>query len=173
MQLNMATLRQMLVAVLGVDEKYIVPRQGNWFNPQAELPADQKPRTWCGYMIENDEPLDLPHYEPDADGSEPENYSVQHRNAWIALQFVGPEAETTAQSVGHWLQRQDVQDQLDRFDARLYSDSRVSPVAFAQQGANTVIAYTVRIRILWKSVIHADQQIVRQASFEGVIDYDV
>ena len=168
MQLTATTLRQMLVAILKVPEAYIVPRQGNWWNPQAGLPLAQRPQTWCAYAIESDVPVTKPYYEPEEDDSGDQvNVSVQQRAANVALQFVGPDAELVAQSVGHWLQREDVAEQLDLVSGRLFTDGTITTVDFAQDGANTVKAYTVRIRILWASTVVADQALVRSAVFEG------
>ena len=48
MELNQTTLRGILAAILSVDQKYVVPKQGNWFNPQE---ANANIENWCAYQI--------------------------------------------------------------------------------------------------------------------------
>ena len=168
--LNAATLRDMLAKILAVDPSYVVPRQGTWWNPQLDPSLLATPRTWCAYRIEADGPLDAPFYADEEESGDRVNLSVARRVARVALQFVGPDAEEWARGTAHWLMRQDVADQLDRVGGRLFgAPSDVSSVDFYQDGANTVIAYTVRLRVAWVSEIVADQPIVRGAQFEGEV----
>ena len=59
MELNQTTLRGILAAVLSVDPKYVVPKQGNWWNPQ----DGQRNIEWCAYQI-NDATDPAPHLFP-------------------------------------------------------------------------------------------------------------
>ena len=160
--LNEAFLLSVLPGILALDPKYVVPRQGNWYNPQDHLEPMEKPMTWCAFAIEDDVPVDAPHYVTDP--LDPtKNWSVQHRIATVSLQFVGPRAMASAASVGHWLHRQDVFEALSEIDARLIgSASAVSVVDFAQEGANTVKAYTVRVRVAWASEIETGQTLTTE-----------
>jgi hypothetical protein len=155
--LDEAFLLSILPGILALDPKYVVPRQGNWYNPQDHLEPMEQPKTWCAFAIEDDVPIDAPHYalDPLNPGA---NWSVQHRIAAVALQFVGTRAKASATSIGHWLHRQDVFAALSQIDGRLIgSESKISTVDFVQEGANTVKAYTVRIRIAYASEIETGQ----------------
>lgn len=170
-QLSMETLGDMLVHVLKVDAKFIVPKQGNWWNPQTRTADGSKPATWCAYRIEDDPALLMPYYETDTDDSagELENVSVAQSVARVVLQFVGPRAHELAQNVKHWPQRTDVSTQLARVSGSLFSDISVTPIDFAQEGENTVIAWTVRMRIRWASTLVAEQPIVTSATLGGEV----
>lgn len=172
-ELNQTTLRDFLSAALSLDEMYIVPLQGNWFQPQDMLSTPDKPMTWCAYRIESSVPLDIPYYEP-APATDREdgdnNWSVQHKVATIHLQFVGDLAEDLANSVGHWLHSGAVRQQLDIVGGQLYGDSGdVRATDFYQEGANSVLAYNVRFRIVWASTIETAQPLMPDMAFEGGI----
>jgi len=151
MELNQTSLRTILATVLSVDPKYVVPKQGNWWNPQDQL-TEPKPSTWCAYRIGAALPLTLPFYDVDAISGE--HISVEHRVATITLQFVGAQAEDLANSVGHWIHRQDVRVQLATISAQLYGDSSAVTVTdFSQEGNNDVLAYNTSFRLVWASRI--------------------
>ena len=57
MDLTQDVLRGMLATIFAVDPMYVLPRQGNWFNPQDMLPTAEKPKTWVAFDIEFDKPL--------------------------------------------------------------------------------------------------------------------
>jgi hypothetical protein len=161
--LDEAFLISILPGILALDAQYVVPRQGNWWNPQDHLEPMAQPKTWCAFAIEDDVPVDAPHYAPDP-ANPGANWSVQHRIATVALQFVGSRAKASATSVGHWLHRADVFAALSQIDGRLIgSASAISVVDFVQEGANTVKAYTVRIRIAYASEIETGQTLTTVA----------
>ena len=169
--LTMDTLGDMLTHILKVDPKYIVPRQGNWWNPQSRTADGSKPATWCAYRIEDDPALIMPYFEGDTDDSsgEPETVSVAQSVARIALQFVGPDGEIVADSVKHWPKRSDVDAQLARVSGSLFSDIVKTPIDFAQEGANTIIAWTVRLRIRWASILATPQQKITSVQVTGEV----
>ena len=152
----MANLRATLATVLGVDPQYVVPRQGNVFNPQAGEPNPARPRTWCGFRIDGERTVTAPHYVPN--GTPAKNYSVVHKTATVSLQFVGDQAEDLANSVAHWPHDAVAQDAFGAYDGRVFADSGDIVVTdFDQQGANTVLAYNVRIRIVWADEIDSQE----------------
>ena len=57
-----AVLEGILATILACDSKYVIPRQGNWYNPQDNTADPLKPDTWCGYAIEDEDPFDQPFY---------------------------------------------------------------------------------------------------------------
>ena len=125
MRLNTKNLRNTLVTILGVDPDYVVPKQGNWFNPQGTENSAQKPRTWCAFRINGERNVTLAHYTSDAT---PKNYSVVHKTGQLSLQFVGDKAEDLANSVAHWIHRQDVQDAFAVYDGKIFAKDRKSVV---------------------------------------------
>jgi hypothetical protein len=169
MDLTLDTLRGMLVAIFGVDEKYVVPRQGDWFNPQDMLPTAEKPMTWLAFDIEDDTPIDLAHFQGDP-ASGAGNDSVQHRTARITLQFVGTRGHTMALTVGHWIHNQKVRDQLALVEGQLYGDSgSVRTSDFYQDGENTVKAYNVTVRVAWTSRVATGQGLMESLQFQGKV----
>lgn len=165
--LNEETLAPMLATILDLDPSFVVPKQGNWFNPQDMTPTPQKPMTWCAYAIDDEEPIDLPHYVAD---STPANWSVQHKRARLVLQFVGTDAKRLASSVGHWVLRQSAQDQFALVDGRIMGDSgRVRATDFYQDGENTVKAYNTSVGIIYASEIETGQDVVTEVDFQGVV----
>jgi hypothetical protein len=169
-ELNQTTLRQILSAILNVDPKYVVPKQGNWWNPQDSLSTPDKPKTWCAYRIEAEQPLDIAYYEQaDATNFQGKaNFSVQHKVATISLQFVGDLAEDLAGSVGHWSHNGSVREQLEQVGGQLYGDSGLVTVSeFFQDGLNTVLSYNVRIRIVWASTVETAQPPMPDMVFGG------
>jgi hypothetical protein len=166
--LTSETLRDMLVAIFGVDEKYVVPKQGNWWNPQDMLSTPDKPKTWVAYSIEDDRPVDVVHYQPSDNGTSPD--SVQHRIANCVLQCVGERAHDLALSVGHWIHNPVAQAQFYMVEGRLMGDvGRVTCTDFFQDGLNTVKAYNVAFRIAWTSRIASNQGLMENIVFEGEV----
>jgi hypothetical protein len=169
MDLTQDVLRGMLATIFAVDPMYVLPRQGNWFNPQDMLPTAEKPKTWVAFDIEFDKPLDIVHYQGNA-GSGFGNDSVQHRTANIVLQLVGTRAHSLAYSVGHWIHNQTVRDQLALIEGQLFGDvGAITTTDFHQDGANTVKAYNVRFRVVWVSRIPTGQGLFEDVAFQGKV----
>ena len=85
MELNQTTLRGILAQILSVDPKYVVPKQGNWWNPQDKL---QNIENWCAYQIKSNKPRTSPFYDEGKDNSTPVNGVAVLKIAEIDLQFV-------------------------------------------------------------------------------------
>lgn len=171
MELNQTTLRGILAAVLSVDPKYIVPKQGNWWNPQS---ANANIENWCAYQIRRNRPRTSPFYDK---GSNTVNNSKTAVNsvavlkiADIDLQFVGPQSEEIANSVAMWPFRSDVKAQFAQVHGAIMNDEfdAVSS-AFYQEGANTVMAWNVTIRILWYSILDTTQGQMPQLTLQGKV----
>jgi len=164
-ELNQQTLRGILARITSVNEKYIVPKQGNWWNPQERAAA---PDTWCAYIIRSNKPRTMPFYNVSTDGMT--NGVVTEKIASIDLQFVGPQAETIAQSVALWPLRQDVADALKTVQgALLNTDMEARSSNFYQDGANNVVAWNVSIKVLWFQGIDTTQGRMPIATLNGTI----
>lgn len=169
MELNQTTLRGILAAVLSVDEKYIVPKQGNWWNPQS---ANANIENWCAYQIRRNRPRTVPFYE---EGSNTVNNTTSAVNsvavlkiADIDLQFVGPQSEEIANSVAMWPFRSDVKKEFQKVHGAIMNDEYDAiSSAFYQEGANTVMAWNVTISVLWYSILDTDQGRMPQLTLQG------
>lgn len=152
MELNLTSLRPILARILSLDEAYVVPKQGNFWNPQEQL---TKPDTWCAYLIRSNTPRTKPFYS----ATSGVNAVYVEKIARIDLQFVGPQAEAMAGNVAFWPLRKDVQDEFSTVRGsvmRTDMDARSS--VYFQDGRNTVIAWNTGIRVLWWSVVETGQK---------------
>lgn len=164
MELNQTTLRGILAQVLSVNEKYIVPKQGNWWNPQEN---QQNIKNWCAYQIRSNRPRTAPFYN--AKGNT--NRVVVEKVAEIALQFVGPDSEAIAESIAAWPLRGDVKAAFQTVQGSLlYDDMNAVASTFYQDGNNTVIAWNVTIRVLWCSITETTQPKMPGLFLEGKIN---
>lgn len=165
MELNQTTLRGILASITSVDQRFIVPKQGNWWNPQEQT---VKPDTWCAYMIRSNRPRTLPFYNKSTDGQV--NGAITEKIATIDLQFVGPQAEQIAQNVALWPLRSDVAAQFKTVQGALLPDDLEARSSnFYQDGNNSVIAWNVSIRILWYSILDTTQGKMPQTTLNGVV----
>lgn len=153
MELNQTTLRGILAAVLSVDPKYVVPKQGNWWNPQT---ANANIENWCAYQIRSNQPRTAPFYHQTLEG---QNGVVVEKIAQIDLQFVGPQSEDLANSVAMWPLRSDVKAQLATVHgAILYNGMTAVSSPFYQEGLNTVMAWNTQINVAWYSIQDTTQK---------------
>ena len=166
MALTQKTLRGILAKVLSVDEKLIIPKQGNWWNPQENA---NKPATWCAYMIRSNVPRTVPFYTSGNEGKT--NCAVTEKIATIDLQFVGTQSEELAQSVALWPLRSDVQDAFAEVRGAVMNDSMEAVSSnFYQDGNNTVLAWNVTFRVLWYHVIDTAQGKMEAVLMDGKIN---
>lgn len=171
MELNQTTLRGILATIFNVDQKYIVPKQGNWFNPQE---ANANIENWCAYQIRENRPRTTPFYNV---GEQTVNNAKQKINgvavlkiADIDLQFVGPQSEELAASVAAWPLRTDVAAQFKTVQGAILNgefDAISSP--FMQDGNNTVLAWNTTIRVQWYSIIDTNQGAMPMVNLNGKI----
>ena len=166
MELTQKTLRGILVKVLSVDEKLIIPKQGNWWNPQENA---NKPATWCAYVIRSNVPRTVPFYTSGNEGKT--NCAVTEKIATIDLQFVGTQSEELAQSVALWPLRSDVQDAFADVHGTVMNDSMEAVSSnFYQDGNNNIIAWNVTFRVLWYHIIDTAQRKMEAVVMNGKID---
>jgi hypothetical protein len=167
MELNQTTLRGILAAILSVDQKYVVPKQGNWFNPQEANPNIEN---WCAYQIRQNRPRTLPFYDAGTEGNTQKNAGAVLKIADIDLQFVGPQSEQLANSVAFWSLRSDVQQQLEQVHGAILNDEydAISSI-FIQDGNNTVMAWNTSIRVQWYDILETNQGRMPGLIFDGKI----
>lgn len=171
MELNQTTLRGILAAVLSVDPKYVVPKQGNWWNPQSK---EANIANWCAYQIKSNRPRTAPFYNEGSVTQQsittPVNGVAVLKIAEIDLQFVGPQSEELANSVAMWPFRSDVKIQFQTVHGAIMTDEYDAISSyFHQDGANTVMAWNTTIRVLWYSILDTSQGPMPALTLEGNI----
>jgi hypothetical protein len=171
MELNQTTLRGILATIFNVNEKYIVPKQGNWFNPQE---ANANIENWCAYQIRQNRPRTVPFYNVGSQTSGQITTKVNAvavlKIAEIDLQFVGPQSEALAESIAMWPFRTDVAAQFKTVQGAIMNDEYdaiSSP--FMQDGNNTVLAWNTTIRVLWYSIQDTNQGPMPALTLNGKI----
>ena len=172
MELNQTTLRGILAAILSVNEKYVVPKQGNWFNPQE---ANANIENWCAYQIRQNRPRTLPFYDVGTQRQGQVETKVNGgavlKIADIDLQFVGPRSEELANSVAFWPLRSDVQAQFKTVQGAILNDEYDAVSSFfMQEGNNTVMAWNTSIRVQWYSLLDTNQGRMPSLLFQGKVN---
>lgn len=168
MELNQTTLRGILATILSAEQEYIVPKQGNWWNPQEA--STVRPKTWCAYVIRSNRPVTAPWFEPGEIEGVPANRAFVNKIANIDLQFVGPQAEELAQSVAYWPSRADVAEALAGIGgAIMYTDMDARSASFYQDGANNVLSWNVSIKVHWVQEMYTGQGPITGADLGGNI----
>ena len=172
MELNQTTLRGILAAILSVDPKYVVPKQGNWWNPQSK---DANIANWCAYQIKSNKPRTVPFYtegtQTQNNATTPINSAAVLKIADIDLQFVGPKSEELANGVAFWPFRSDVKTQLKQVHGSIMNDEYDAVSSyFHQEGTNTVMAWNVTIRVLWYSILESSQGRMPALTLEGKVN---
>lgn len=167
MELNQTTLRGILAAITSVSQDHIVPKQGNWWNPQENAGNIEN---WIAYQIRSNKPKIAPFYvETEKNGSPVNSVAVQ-KIAIIDLQFVGPDSEDLAQNVSMWPLRSDVKEAFQTIrGAIMYTDMDAQSSTFYQDGNNTVVSWNVQIEVNWYSVLDTNQGAMPELQFEGKI----
>lgn len=114
--LDASSLRDILIQVYGVDEKYIVPISTNWFVPT--LDPEEKIGTWIGYRVISKRPL-VRAYQSGV-------YMEKSIRVEFRLSFVGPEAEKLADQTLMWDDRTDIQEIFGKHKAQINYRDRTS-----------------------------------------------
>jgi hypothetical protein len=161
-QVNQEELRTFLSTVFGIDEKYVVPKQFNWYNPQSYLTKEEQPLTWVAYKIKENNPIttNFPVIE-DID-SVLIQYKASYNIAKIELQFIGVRAEEYANSIQFFPDRQDVVDELEDCEGVvMQNDFKVYPTDYIQDGLNSVLSWNVNFKIEWTKKQPVNQEIAQ------------
>ena len=167
MELNQTTLRGILAAILSVSESHIVPKQGNWFNPQE---SDANIENWCAYQIRQNRPRTSPFYNEGKENGQAVNSVAVLKIAEIDLQFVGPQSEELANSISMWPFRADVKAQFQQVHGAVLNDEYDAISSnFMQDGNNTVMAWNTTGRVLWYSILDTTQGPMPELTLNGII----
>lgn len=163
------TVRTVLQAIFQVPIDRIVPKQGNWWNPQDITNTG----TWVAFLITNGNPRVLPF---DQQGTAPvDNVGSQISTSYvisdITLQIVGPDAELLAMSIQHWLNREDVKALWDSHHAQLCAEGlgRYEVSTFTQEGLNGVLAYNSRFSLQWSNMFDVVQNQLLSSQITGTL----
>jgi hypothetical protein len=158
MAVTQTTLRSTLALILSVDAAYIVPKQGNWFNPQDAVKTS-KPDTWIAYYIHVAKPRAIP-FLMASEAIEDTNVSIVPVRCKLYLQFVGYRAEELAQSIQHWPRRSDVHEYLADIGATLMmSDLGYEVSTYYQDGLSSTLSFNVAIDLMFENTLDTTQEI--------------
>lgn len=169
--LNSSLLRDILAEIFFSIEdreeakKYIVPKQGNWYNPQDGY--KNKINTWIGYSIPDRESVLKAREEANEDNLP---INIINELVIIDLQFVGEQAEDMVASVMHWPKRADVREAFSVVSGQIRDDKiRVVASWFKQEGMNTVYAYNVKVRVYCANVLETSANQLQHFYASGAI----
>jgi hypothetical protein len=155
--LTQSFMQTFLTTAFAVPSNFVVPRQGNWYNPQASASDGHKPNTWCAYLVKKTRARALPYYELADDHVS--NQSTVPVISDIDVQLVGSEAETAAMSMMHWLNRPDLTALLVQNGMQLVGQpADIIVSAFMQDGMNNVLAYNGVFSIQWDNFVTSTAQ---------------
>jgi hypothetical protein len=172
--LTQENLRAALATIFDVDEDFIVPKQGTWWNAQDRDPTKG---TWIAYLKTDGDPRVLPSWQPvpRTDPIQPGPISQGWVRSKVDLQIVGTVAELLANSIVHWINRDDVMAIWNAIEVQMFAAGfgRYQVTPFIQAGVNTVLAYNVSFELLWSSSIQATQQVINSADITGDLIVEV
>lgn len=172
--LTSALLRDILAEIFfapdvrDANKRFIVPKQGNWYNPQDTV--DEKPATWIAYSI----PSRVSQLKAREDVEQGETFDVVvnllTELITIELQFVGASAEIFAASVMHWPKRADVSDAFAVVSGQVRDDKiKVITSWFQQEGMNTTYAHNVSVRVYCENTLSSSAQILQHVTANGSV----
>jgi len=149
------TVGTILQTIFQLPTGFIVPKQGNWWNPQDITNSG----TWIAYLFRPGKPIAYPSIQDNGDGTYQEFVPMM---GTLELQFVGPDSEALAQSCALWMVRPDIHALFDANYGQLaYEDFGAIEVSnFTQQGLNGVLAYNVRGKIQWANMIQVSSTLI-------------
>ena len=163
-EINQASLRDFFKTVFNINKKYVVLKQGNWFNPQSMLPTAEKPKTWVAYRIKTNTPRTKPILMSETIEDQIVYFYKTYMIAKIEMQFVGTRAEEYANSIIYFPCRKDVSEQLEECEGVIMlKNFEVITTDFYQDGNNDILSYLTNFSIAWTA-----KQIVNQDIAEGV-----
>jgi hypothetical protein len=178
MAMNQQSLRTILAQIFSLDidedsvEQFIVPKQGNWWNPQDYIPNPDKPKTWIAYLMRDAIPRSTAIYlkSTEEEGGPP--VALVPNISMRELQFVGDLAEDLAQSVQFWLRSTKVSSLFAEQGAQLLADNlgKYTVSAFHQDGLNDVLAYNVVFGLQWGNSKVSEQDQIVEAFMSGTVE---
>ena len=139
--INMDNLRDVLCAIFFGEEaeahkKYVVPLQGNWYNPSQGHKLDN----WIGYVI-NSISTNVAIVNSTSDGRR----YYRECQTEIHLAFTGHDALQMAQSVLYWLGRDDVKSIFDKKYKGVMNNKEMEIYSslYMQEGLNSTICWNI------------------------------
>ena len=156
--LTQAFVQSYLSTAFSVPIQYVVPKQGNWFNPQDSGIEGLKVDTWIAFKVRNAKPKTLVYY--DTFTATTQSVSTINMLSRVDVQLVGALAEYGAQSMAHWGHRGDLDLILQSNGMALIPGGlgEYNVTDFAQDGDNTILAYNASFYVHWLSEVVTGQQ---------------
>ena len=163
--INMVNLREVLCKIFfGPDaeknKKYVVPLQGNWYNPSQVHKVDN----WIGYVMDNMK-TNVSIVNRMDDGRR------YYRNCQtsIHLAFIGKDAERMAQSVLWWCARSDVQSIMDKKYKGVVNNEEfeVYSSLYMQEGLNSTLCWNVDFSLQHNLMLDSENPVLRNVDISG------
>lgn len=163
--LNMENLRDVLSLIFFGDEaeqkkKFVVPLQGNWYNPSQTQRLDN----WIGYVI-NSMKTNVAIVNRTDDG----NRYYRNCQTEVHLAFIGKDAEIMAQSVLFWLARTDVAKYFDDKYKGVVNNKEfeVYSSLYMQEGLNSQLCWNVDFSLQHCILVNAENPVLTKADISG------
>ena len=165
--INMTNLREVLCKVFFGEytpdmKKYVVPLQGNWYNPSQVHHVDN----WIGYVIDTCR-TNVAIVNRGDDGRR------YYRNCQTTLHlaFIGKNAEAMAQSVLFWLCREDVKAIFDNKYKGVINNEEFELYSslYQQEGLNSALCWNVDVSLQHCLMLDSESPILRKADISGDI----
>lgn len=161
--ITQTTLGAILQSIFQLPKGRIIPKQGNWWNPQDQANSG----TWIAYIIRHPRPNVRPQWQEGSTATTP--IMTVSMIGTVELQIVGKDAEALAQSISTWTIRPDIHAIFDAYQAQIAYEGlgRYEISNFIQDGANSVLAFNVSFNIQWANMIQVSQTVVTQETLAG------
>ena len=165
--ISMENLRDVLAKIFFGDEaeakkKYVVPLQGNWYNPS----QGQKLDNWIGYVI-NYTRTDVAVINRGDDGRR------YYRNCQseIHLAFTGADSFKLAQSVMFWLCRADTASLFDKKYKGVINNKEfeIYSSLYMQEGLNSTLCWNIDFSIQHSLMLDSESPVLTKANISGDI----
>lgn len=178
MGMTQQNLRSILAEIYSVEDEdpvtnIIVPKQGNWWNPQDYIPNPDKPTTWIAFLMRDGTPRSTPIYiQADQSEEVTSPISMVPNVSWVELQFVGDKAEELAQSLQHWSRMSKVVGLFMAEGAQLMAQDlgKYTVSNFYQDGLNSVLAYNAVFGLQWGNNLASEQDQLLFANMGGTVE---
>lgn len=165
--INMTNLREVLARIFfGNDaeakKKYVVPLQGNWYNPS----QGQKLDNWIGYVIDSKR-TNVAIVNKGDDGRR----YYREAKTTIHLAFIGVDAEALADSVLFWLARDDVKTILDRKYKGVINNEEFELYSslYTQEGLNSTLCWNIDVSLQHNLMLDSESPVLQKADISGNI----
>jgi hypothetical protein len=165
--INMSNLRDVLSKIFFGEEwetkkKYVVPLQGNWYNPSQTLKLDN----WIGYVIDTSK-TNVAIVNRGDDGRR----YYRDVKTTVHLAFIGKEAESLAQSVLFWLARADVTKLFnDKYKGVINNEEfELYSSLYKQEGLNSTLCWNIDFSLQHNLLLDSESPILRKADISGNI----